>query len=457
MKKIIFSFLVLFSWVKGGTVEFTVTTTNDSVDANLADGLCLDSNGECSLRAAVMQSNILGTVDVIYLVRGESYILSLNNDIDTQAANDLDIFDSLTISIANPNLPIESLAEMPAIGIDDIIEDRVFEIHAGELISFKGIFISQGDATNSLSNQGQGGGIYVSEQVTEFRIADSIVAFNRARYGAGIYSRASVTWIDKTDISYNTLKSPAFIFSIAGAAVYHKGMQLTLNKSVIHHNFAEDIGTFSTALYFAGANSEVSILNTLVADNGEWSSPSGVMGGILSSETDLRVNNSNITGNTGVGISFSSDDKQNEHTLVLRNSVLAFNVLDDCGDLTGVQNFGSPFDYAHIIASDLSCSLSELARNLQGVDPNLSVLEGRFQTFNFQFFSTQYPMDDSVLIDAGSLLDVNSENISACETTDIRGVTRPMPSNGGEFNNCDVGVYELNDQIYRNGFEPIED
>ena len=186
--------IVIICWVKGAAVEFTVTTTNDSVDADISDGLCLDSIGECSLRATIMQSNILGTVD-------------------------------------------------------DDIEDRVFEIHAGELISFKGIFISQGDATNSLSNQGQGGGIYVSEQVPEFRITDSIIAFNQAMSGAGLYSHAAVTWIDKTDISYNLLKSPGFpLFSLWGAAIYHNGMQLTLNKSAIHHNLTENVGAFASAL-----------------------------------------------------------------------------------------------------------------------------------------------------------------------------------------------------------------
>jgi hypothetical protein len=64
-------------------------------------------------------------------------------------------------------------------------------------------------------------------------------------------------------------------------------------------------------------------------------------------------------------------------------------------------------------------------------------------------------MVNSVLIDAGSSIDVNLGHISACETTDIRGVSRPI--NGGLYNFCDVGIYESNDVIFRNGFEPIED
>ncbi len=46
-------------WGDGQAVEFTVTTTEDTIDASLADGLCSDSQGECSLRAAIMQSRRL--------------------------------------------------------------------------------------------------------------------------------------------------------------------------------------------------------------------------------------------------------------------------------------------------------------------------------------------------------------------------------------------------------------
>ena len=447
--------LLMFCWSNGQAVEFTVTTTDDTIDANVSDGLCLDNLGECSLRAAIMQSNILGTDDVIYLPRGESFVLTRVNDIDTQGDNDLDVWDSLTLSIADPELPIASLDDMPwvMVDVDGAIEDRVFEIHAGELISFKGIVVAYGDAHNSLSNQRLGGGIYVAEQVAEFHLSDSIVAFNQAGYGAGIYSDAAVTLIESTDISYNSLDSPALpLVGVAGAGIFHGGLQLTLNKSSIHHNLLEAVGFFTSALEFNAADSQVNVLNTLVADNGVWPfGSSGVVDGIRGNQVEIRLNNSNITGNTGVGIRFNSDA---EHTLTLRNSVLAFNVLNDCDELTGIQDFGGPLNPAHIISSDSSCLLPSLASNIQNVDPNLSELEGRFTALNFQFFSTQYPNIGSVLIDAGSRIDVNSEHVSACESTDIRGVNRPLT--GGFFNYCDVGIYESDDLIFRDGYEIID-
>lgn len=447
--------MLLMFWVNGHAIEFTVNTTNDSVDADIADGLCLDSNGECSLRAAIMQSNILGSADVVYLPRGNVYELMLNSDINTQAANDLDIFDSITLSIADPEIPIETLSDMPAISAGALVADRVFEIHGGAQVNFKGLFITSGDADNSLSNPRQGGAIYVSDQVGEFRISDSIVFLNKAGYGAGIYSEAEVTWIEKTDVSYNFHDSIGLpLLGAAGAAIYHKGLFMNIIKSSIHNNSIDSLGFFASAVVLNGTDSQVEILNTLIADNGVW--PFGDdsrVDGIRINQGDLRVNNSNIVGNQGFGLVF---DDGGDHVSILRNSVLAFNVFDNCGEFTGVQDFGGFMNPAYIVSSDLSCSLPTLlSGNKEDVDPQLSELEGRFQTIlDVQYFITQYPKIGSVLIDAGSRLDVGTSDISACEATDIRGVERPLT--GGFFNYCDVGIYEADDLIFKTGFELID-
>jgi|GEM_PF-1854385 len=445
--------LLIISALSAQAVEFTVNTTDDTVDANIADGLCLDSMGECSLRAAIMQSNILGSDEVIYLPRGGVFELTLNNDIDTQGDNDLDIFDSLTLSIVSPEIPIESLSEMPAIFAGSVVKDRVFEIHAGASVNFKGLFIAYGDAADSFSHSRLGGGIYISSQVEEFRISDSILSFNQAGYGAGIYSHAALTRIENTDISHNILTSPALpLFGIAGAGVFHAGAQLTMNKTAVHHNVIEALGFFASALQFEGENSEVSVLNSLVADNGIWPlGDSGNMNGITGDDVNLYINNSNITGNTWYGIRFESG---NEHTLTIRNSVLSHNEFDNCDVLTGELNLGGgETNPAHIISSDDSCLLPELSNNIENAAANLSVLVGRFESLGLQFFSTQYPMKGSVLIDAGSPLDTHSDDVSACEITDIRGVIRPL--NGGVSNVCDVGIFESGDLIFQDGFERI--
>jgi len=55
---------------------FTVNDTTDSVDALPGDGLCADSNGSCTLRAAVQETNALPGADTIILGSG-TYLLTM--------------------------------------------------------------------------------------------------------------------------------------------------------------------------------------------------------------------------------------------------------------------------------------------------------------------------------------------------------------------------------------------
>ena len=52
------------------TQVFAVTTTADTVDLNTGDGICADSGGQCSLRAAVEEANADGGTNEIDLPAG---------------------------------------------------------------------------------------------------------------------------------------------------------------------------------------------------------------------------------------------------------------------------------------------------------------------------------------------------------------------------------------------------
>lgn len=64
--------LVMSACHQNGTV-FAVDSTDDTVDVTPGDGLCADVNGDCSLRAAVMEANSLPGVEEIRLVDGARY------------------------------------------------------------------------------------------------------------------------------------------------------------------------------------------------------------------------------------------------------------------------------------------------------------------------------------------------------------------------------------------------
>jgi len=60
--------------VPSHATTFIVNTTADTADAVPGDGICADSGGACSLRAAVQEANALAGPDTIQL-RAAIYVL----------------------------------------------------------------------------------------------------------------------------------------------------------------------------------------------------------------------------------------------------------------------------------------------------------------------------------------------------------------------------------------------
>ena len=71
--------------------QFIVNSARDGVDANPGDGLCATAAGDCTLRAAIQESNALPGADVIF-VPGAVYTLTIpGTGEDAAATGDLDI------------------------------------------------------------------------------------------------------------------------------------------------------------------------------------------------------------------------------------------------------------------------------------------------------------------------------------------------------------------------------
>ena len=77
--------------------QFTVDTSSDSVDISPGDGVCADSNGECSVRAAIMESNAIAGANDIFIPNNE-YLITLNGSSGNGCVSgDLDITSDLVI------------------------------------------------------------------------------------------------------------------------------------------------------------------------------------------------------------------------------------------------------------------------------------------------------------------------------------------------------------------------
>src|SRR5882762_374697 len=83
--------------VPGHAATFTVNTTADTADAVPGDGICADSGGACSLRAAVQEANALAGPDTIQLAAA-TYVLTGAAGDDLALSGDLDITGDLTLT-----------------------------------------------------------------------------------------------------------------------------------------------------------------------------------------------------------------------------------------------------------------------------------------------------------------------------------------------------------------------
>ena len=77
---------------------FIVNTTADTQDALAGDGICADSGGGCSLRAAITEANALAGADIITLPAGTYTITLPTTGEDANVGGDFDITSSLTTS-----------------------------------------------------------------------------------------------------------------------------------------------------------------------------------------------------------------------------------------------------------------------------------------------------------------------------------------------------------------------
>ncbi|KAA3640752.1 MAG: hypothetical protein DWP95_08120, partial [Proteobacteria bacterium] len=136
IKRTTFMLLILISNSVFSAV-FIANSSLDSVDNNPGNGVCADINGRCSLRAAIQETNALVGADTVILPRFSTYNILF-------PYGELSITDSLTLRIADPGLPITSIADMPVIDGKNV--DRVFHITGAADVTIFGLFITNGNA-----------------------------------------------------------------------------------------------------------------------------------------------------------------------------------------------------------------------------------------------------------------------------------------------------------------------
>lgn len=430
-----------------------VNTTADSVDALPGNGLCADAGGQCSLRAAIQETNALAGADAITLGAGV-FVLTRGGTLeDAAATGDLDVTDALEITGAGAELSV----------IDAGALDRVLDLPAGSPRSVRlaGLALRNGrisGAVGTLTGNG-GAGIRVAAGVTlllsHVDVRDNHAVNSSAAAAidiqgcirgehvrildntdpADIGSGSSITGgividgastcleLEDSEISGNRGDGTGALYVLGGASV-------TFRRSLIANNSARLVGAIT-----------LNIGGDVLLENVTLSGNAGDPGGILvDGGTRLWVVNSTITGNHASGgfalVGGIHDVHGGFGRTTLRNSIVAGNgpgiAADDCSNATSLG--GS------LIGSTRGCTLDNGPGDQLDVSADLSPLAD-----HGGFTRTRLPGANA--IDHGIA--------DGCLATDQRGFTRPADGDGNGDPACDIGAVEMgaSEGIFADGFD----
>ena len=220
--------------------NFTVNSTADAVDANPGDGICETANpGECTLRAAVQETNALTGANTISLPAGTYKFTIPGTGDGSSESGDLDITGSVEI--------IGAGADTTIIDADQL--DRIFQIATGASLTVQSLTIRDG-------NRDTGAGVYVAPNGT-FVLDEGVIADNVASSGGGVFSSGDTT-IRRSLIANNSSSSD----DGGGFVVTSNGMLVLENSTVANNSAANDGG----GLMMTG-DAEVSLNNVTFAGN----------------------------------------------------------------------------------------------------------------------------------------------------------------------------------------------
>ena len=308
-------------------VTFIVTTTADTQDVNPGNGLCDDSGGNCSVRAAITEVNALAGDDTITIPAGFYTQSIISADENVNAGGDWDITSNVTINgspdLTDPNNPV--LVVLQAANAPNTATERVLHVASpAAVVTVNFVVIRFGRKGSGTAANVRGGGLNNAGTLT---LANSSVTDNRAPEGGGIFNSATIT-LNNTSVQSNTAAN-------GGPAGYGGGMYsltsptsppnstVTINNSFFINNIMNCQTTTCYAMggglaINASSPATVSIDKTLFSGNqvngggGPGSGVGGGIGGGLRMETGfgaastLNITNSTFQFNTGSGLQNST-------------------------------------------------------------------------------------------------------------------------------------------------------
>lgn len=440
--KLVFIIVVLFfTSISGYGNVFNVNTEFDLIDDNIGDGLCQTTAMNCSLRAAVQESNASPDPDKISLPAG-TYVLSrVGIDEDLSLTGDLDLLTTMEIEGVGSDLTF----------IDGNQSDRVFELFIGspnEAIKLSHLTIQNGQ----YSEFGEigGSGLLVKGRdlelfdvninnnttfnggATAVHIDNACVTGEQVRVNGntGLASWQGTIYIEGENACLALAQFEIFNneSNFAAALFLNTSAQVHLQQGLIAHNKS------SHSVIAINNDNQMTLDNVTVSSNES-------NGAILNDGfSTLLVRNSTITKNMGYqGVTPTVGGIHDVHggtgMTFLTNSIVAGNgpgFLSDDIHRANSLNGGN-------ILGDVS-SYASAPSDLLNFDPMLGPLasQGGFTDAHLPHIKT---------VDLG-----NDEH---CLLVDQFNQSRPQDGNNDGEAHCDAGAVELrvDDLIIKTGFE----
>ncbi|HVE57404.1 MAG TPA: choice-of-anchor Q domain-containing protein [Pyrinomonadaceae bacterium] len=276
---------------------FTVSHNGDTNDAAVGDGFCADSNGNCTLRAAVQEAN----ANPMFL-DGINFSLPAGSTIDLTLG---ELTLSSHIYIAGPGARRLTVQRSPAAGTADF---RIFKVQSANTFPYpttiRGLSIKNGKTTSD------GGAVFVDYgsvlQLTEVAVTNNMSA-SGAIFSAGVlYVTRSlvssnigtgsfgggITHINPQGtsiISNSTITNNA---GIQGGGIYNTGSLLLINDTISHNT-----ATAAGSSVMNDSNGTVNVFNTIIGMD-IATSTSSLSGAFTSLGNNLITDARNSTGFT---------------------------------------------------------------------------------------------------------------------------------------------------------------
>jgi CSLREA domain-containing protein len=327
---------------------FDVNTTGDGDDVNVGDGLCADSNGDCTLRAAIHEANFHAGDDGIEFdlaitdpnFDGTKWFIPLTMALP-------DIGDHL--SITGPG------ADKLTVRLGSGGPYRIFGVLTTS-VTLSGLTISGGDAGL------QGGGAIQSPVTGTLDVNNCTLSGNQALIGGAVANLGNAT-VNLTDC---TLIEN--VGSFEGGAIMNDHGTVTLTNCIVSFNTSNSGGAF-----FCDVGSTTNIINCTISYNSAVGAPGagGNGGGAYSQGGTLVVSGSTFMGNSadddGGGISRSDPG-----ALVLTLSTLKDNTAVGSGG--GLSTTSTEGFIVSVVGCTVSGNSAALGGGIQVSDGSLELV-----------------------------------------------------------------------------------